>query len=91
MKKIIFSIASILVFSQHSFARNCDAQAISRALIEHQKSGLVDPYLLSHYEVVGRTVENSSLYTVVRFIDSNYSTFYTVEQNPLNCKIRSIE
>lgn len=90
MKKLVLTVMALVLVSQHSFAKSCDGQAIAAALEEHQKSGLVDPYILSYYEVVGKTVENGSLFTVVRMIDSNYSTFYTVEQNPQNCKVRGI-
>ncbi|HLT21887.1 MAG TPA: hypothetical protein VKZ84_00520 [Bacteriovoracaceae bacterium] len=90
MRKILFGIFALILITQNSFARNCDSQAIAKALQEHQRSGLVDPYLMSHYEVVGKSIENNSLFTVVRFIDSNYSTFYTVELNPQNCRVRGI-
>lgn len=90
MKKLVLTVLALVLVSQHSFAKSCDGQAIAAALEEHQKSGLVDPYILSYYEVVGKTVENGSLFTVVRMTDANYSSFYTVELNPKNCRVKSV-
>ena len=90
MLRFVFAVSALIFFSQNSFAKNCDSQAISRALQEHQQSGLADPYILTHYQVMGRSVEHNSLFTVIRMIDSNHATFYTIEQNPANCKIKRV-
>lgn len=90
MLRFVFAICALVFFSQNSFAKNCDSQAISRALQEHQQSGLADPYILTSYQVMGRSVEKDSLFTVIRMIDSNHATFYIIEQNPANCKIRRV-
>ena len=91
MLRFVFAVCALIILSQSSFAKECDSQAIARALQEHQKSGLVDPYVLTHYQVIGRSIENNSLFTVVRMLDDNRATIYTVEQNPVNCKIRRID
>lgn len=88
--KLFFTILALILVSQSSFAKDCDTAAISAALKEHQNSAFVDTYIMTHYEVVGQSLENNSLFTVVRLMDSNYATFYTVEQNPVNCKVRKI-
>lgn len=91
MMKLLLTVLTLVFVSQHSFAQSCDSQAIAAALDEHQKSGMVDPYILSYYEVIGKSIEGDTLFTMVRMTDSNYSSFYTVEQNPKNCKVKSIQ
>lgn len=89
--KLLFTILTLVFVSQHSFAGSCDSQAIAAALDEHQQSGPVDPFILSDYEVVGKSIEDGSLFTVIRMTDAHYSSFYTVEQNPKNCRIKDIK